>query len=74
METISIRVDAKVAQTFHAMPLDQQRKIEAMLSIRLIEALQTNNVLEQVMRQISKNAQQRGLTPEILADILRDDE
>jgi hypothetical protein len=40
----------------------------------LLEALQTNEPLESFMRRISQNAQQRDLTPEILHDMLNDNE
>lgn len=71
-ETITIRVDARAAQAFNTAPDDKRRKLEALLSLRLLEAVQTTEPLEQLMRRISANAQKRGLTPEILQDILND--
>ena len=73
-ETITIRVDARAAQAFNTASDDQRRKLEAILSLRLLEAVQTSEPLEQFMRRISTNAQQRGLTPEILQDILNETE
>jgi hypothetical protein len=73
-ETITIRVDARAAQAFNTASDDERRKLEALLSLRLLEAMQTTEPLEQLMRRISENAQRRGLTPEILQDILNDAE
>lgn len=73
-ETITIRVDARAAQAFKAAPEAQRQKLEQLLSFRLLEAAQTSESLENLMRRISHNAQDRGLTPEILQEILRDDE
>lgn len=73
-ETITIRVDARAAQAFKAAPEAQRQKFEQLLSLRLFEASQTSESLETLMRRISQNAQHRGLTPEILHDILNDDE
>jgi hypothetical protein len=73
-ETITIRVDARAAEAFNTASDDERRKLEALLSLRLLEVVQTTEPLEQLMRRISANAQQRGLTPEILQDILNDAE
>jgi hypothetical protein len=73
-ETITIRVDARAAQAFNTASDEERRKLEALLSLRLLEAAQTAEPLEQLMRRISANAQQRGLTPEILQDILNEAE
>ena len=71
-EIITIRVDARAAQVFKTASDDERRKLEALLSLRLLEATQTTESLEHLMRRISENAQRRGLTPEILQDILND--
>ena len=73
-ETISIRVDVRAAQAFNTASDEERRKLEALVSLRLLEATQTTEPLEQLMRRISQNAQQRGLTPDILQDILHESE
>jgi hypothetical protein len=73
-ETITIRVDARAAQAFKTASDEDRRKLEALLSLRLLEAAQTTEPLEQLMRRISVHAQQRGLTPDILQDILDESE
>jgi hypothetical protein len=75
METknITIRINAEVARIFEAASEEQQRKLEALLSLRLSDATRSKRSLEQVMNNISQNAQARGLTPDILDVILPDD-
>jgi hypothetical protein len=73
-ETITIRVDVRAAQAFNTASDEERRKLEALVSLRLLEAAQTTEPLEQLMRRISHNAQQRGLTPDILQDILNESE
>lgn len=72
-KTISIRVNADVARLFEAASEEQQRKLEALLSLKLSDATRSKRPLETVMDEISQNAQARGLTPEILDSILNDD-
>ena len=73
-EAITIRVDPQAARAFNAAPEAQRQKLEQLLSFRLLEAAQTPESLDVLMRRISHQAQQRGLTPAILHDILNDDE
>jgi hypothetical protein len=72
-ETITIRVAPDAARVFNTVPEDQQRKLEALLSLRLIEVAQQDEALEVVIRDISRKVQARGLTPEILESILKDE-
>ena len=67
---ITIQVDPQVARAFNAVPLEEKRKLEALVSLRLLEATRTPDSLQQVMREISRAAQARGLTPEMLKAIL----
>ncbi|PDW03927.1 hypothetical protein [Candidatus Viridilinea mediisalina] len=73
-ETITIRVDVRAAQAFKTASNEERQKLEALLSLRLLEAAQSTESLEQLMRRISHNAQQRGLTPELLEAILHESE
>ena len=73
-ETITIEVDPRAAQAYNALSDEDRRKLGALLSLRVLEATQTTEALEAFMRRVSQNARQRGLTPEIFADILNDDE
>lgn len=69
-ETITLEVDAEAARAFNAVSAEDQRRLAALISLRLIEATKTTDSLEQVMREISRKAQERGLTPEILRLLL----
>ena len=69
-KTIAIRVNAEVAKIFEATSEEQRRKLEALLSLKLSDAIRRKRPLEEVMSEMSRNAQARGLTPEILDSIL----
>lgn len=69
-EPITIRVDPEAARVFKEAPPEEQRKLEALLSLRLIEATQSTMSLRELMLTISQRAQERGLTPEQLQEIL----
>lgn len=69
---ITIRVNAEVARIFETVSEEQRRKMEALLSLRLSELTRSKRTLEEVMSEISQNAQARGLTPEILDAILNE--
>jgi len=74
VEEITIRVDAEAAQGYRAASDQERRKLDLLLSLRLQDALRhQGGTLEQLMRDISRKAQERGLTPEILESILHGD-
>ncbi|MEI7772205.1 MAG: hypothetical protein WCI67_19590 [Chloroflexales bacterium] len=69
-DTITIRVDLRAAQLFKAAPPAQQQKLTLLLNQWLIEALDTSETLEELMERVSRTAQAKGMTPEVLQDIL----
>jgi hypothetical protein len=69
-KTIMIRVNAEVARIFEAASEEQRHKLKALLSLKLGDATRSKRPLEEIMDEISQNAQARGLTPEILDSIL----
>ncbi|MDB9516871.1 hypothetical protein PN466_07915 [Roseofilum reptotaenium CS-1145] len=71
-QPIVIRVNAEVARIFEADSEQERRKFEALLSIKLSDVTRQKRPLEEVMSEIIRNAQARGLTPEILDSILSD--
>jgi hypothetical protein len=71
-EEITIRVDAQAAKTYRAATEQERRKLDLLLSLRLQDALSATGSLQDVMRDISRKAQERGLTPEILESILNE--
>lgn len=71
-EPITIHVDSQAAGVYRAASEEDRQKLDLLLAMRLREATGPGRSLEQTMRQISREAQQRGLTPEILDDLLDD--
>lgn len=69
IEPITIHVSLEAAQAFKTALPEEQRKIETLLSLRLLEAMRTTDSLKTVMSDISRKAQERGLTPEIFESI-----
>ncbi len=70
---ISIRVSDQAAEAYRAASSAERRKLDALLSMRLMETVRSERSLEEVMREMSRRAQERGLTPEKLQEILNDD-
>ena len=72
-EEITIRVDRAAALAFKSASAEERRKLEVILSIRLQEAFYPDTSLQEVMDDMSREAQARGLTPEILQSLLNDE-
>ncbi len=62
MKTIQIRVSEAVAKRFEAASEEEQRKIEALLSLQLGELTEPERSLEEVMDFMSEYAQSQDLT------------
>jgi hypothetical protein len=71
-EEITIRVDPVAAEAYRAASEQERRKFDLLLSLRLHDALRPGGSLKELMRDISRKAQERGLTPEILESILHE--
>lgn len=71
-EEITIRVDPEAAQAYRAASDEERRKLDLLLSLRLHDALRPGRSLKELMGDISRKAQERGLTPEILESILHE--
>ncbi len=69
-DEITICVDAEAAIAYRAASEEDRRKLDALLSLRLSDATRPGGSLKHVMRRISQEAQQRGLTPQVLNSIL----
>ncbi len=68
---INIQLDEDAAQIYNRASEEKREKIRLLFSLWLREFEDTT--LRSVMDQISDNAEQRGLTPEILESLLNDD-
>ncbi|MBI2332175.1 MAG: hypothetical protein HYU84_08465 [Chloroflexi bacterium] len=71
-ETITIQVTPEVAKAFRSASESERKKMELLLNLRLLEVTRTRKPLEQVMREVSRSAKERGLTEKILQDLFRD--
>lgn len=73
MATIIIEVDQEIKTAFEQAQPEIQKQLSNIIQLFLRDNLH-NKSLTEVMAKISDKAQQRGLTPEILQDILADNE
>jgi hypothetical protein len=71
-EEITIRVDPESARAYRQASEQERRKLDLLLTLRLHEALQSNGSLQELMRDISREAKASGLTPEVLDSILHE--
>lgn len=63
METriIAVRVDAETADAYEASSEVDRRKIDLLINLKLKEVVKKVRPLEEVMQEISRKAQDRGL-------------
>ena len=73
-EDIIIEVDEAAARAFAQASPEEQQKLQLLLSLRLQELTSLpDKSLQTVMDEIGRAAEARGLTPEILGTLLRDE-
>jgi hypothetical protein len=74
METkaLTIRVSPEAAAAYQTASAEQQRKLDALLSLKLTEVTRAKRPLEVILSEMSRKAQERGLTPEVLESILNE--
>jgi hypothetical protein len=70
---ITIPLDAEAAEIYAQYPSEVQKKVRLLVSLWLRDFVFSERPLQAVMDEISKNAQSRGLTPEILESLLHAD-
>lgn len=72
--TISLEVDAETARAFSLASVEEQRKMQLLLGIRLRElTARPARPLREVMDEIGQHAEGCGLTPEVLESLLHDE-
>lgn len=69
---ITIQVDPETADAYRAASPDERDKIDTLLTLKLREAVRSQESLQHLMDEIGREAQARGLTPGILASILNE--
>ena len=65
-------VNLEVAAAHRAASTVDRRKLDLLINLRLRDATCTGRSLQEVMREVSRNAQRRGLTPVMLQAILHE--
>ena len=72
-EQITVSVDPDVAKLYRSASDNERRKLDMLVNLRLRDATESGKSLRDTMLEVSRNAQRRGLTPEILQSILADE-
>jgi hypothetical protein len=71
---IPIPVDLETARVYHEASPEDQKKIQLLLRLRLRELAELpSGSLGDIMDEIGAKAEARGLTPQILESLLRDE-
>lgn len=72
-ESISITVDSEAARSFCQAPPEERRRMEILLDLRLRELIaKDSRSLKEIMDEIGEQAEAKGLTPDIVESMLRD--
>lgn len=71
-EEITIRVDSEAARAYKSASEEDRGKLDLLLSLRLHDAMNPSGSLQELMRDVSRKAQKRGVTPAILEEIVND--
>ena len=71
--TITVTVDSEVAEKYRSASKSERLKLDWLLSLHLRNLMGPRRPLEETMQELSRQAQERGLTPEILQSILDDE-
>ena len=72
--TISIPLEGKAAEAYRLAPLEKREWLEALVNLLVREfAKYSPQSLLTVMNEMSREAQAKGLTPEILESLLADE-
>ena len=69
-ETITVTVDSEVAEKYRSASDMDRRRMDFLINSHLRRMMGPRRPLEEIMRDLSREAQENGLTPEILQSIL----
>ena len=72
LQAITIPVDLDIQQAFEQASEEELQELQVLVSLFFKEGWAKKNIVE-VMQEIGSRAQGRGLTPEILDEILQDE-
>jgi hypothetical protein len=70
---ITINVDKQTANLYKTIPKENQEKVQLLFSFLLKEFIESDsNSLKKLMDDMSDEARAKGMTPEILEEILNE--
>ena len=69
-DQITVAVDPEVAEVCRSASDDERRKLDLLVNLCLREVTESGRSLHTILWEISRDAQRRGLTSEILQSIL----
>lgn len=72
-EEITLRVSPEAAQAFRQASPEQQLRLETLVSLQLLGKLRSSRSLDEIIDDLSRQAQENGLTPQLLEELLRDE-
>ncbi len=73
-ETITLQVESDAARVYNDAPPTDKQKLQALFGSWLKQYAEGDaDSLKRTMDEISRNAQSKGLTPEILESLLADE-
>ena len=71
-ETITIPLDPEALKIYQAAPAEDKKKMQALVSLWLRDlAIREPSTLSEIMNDLSRKAQARGLTPDLLESLLK---
>ena len=72
MKTVTVRIplESETARIYTEATAETQKKLRLLLGLWLREFAISPRSLQSIMDEISQKAQERGLTPEVLASLL----
>ena len=70
VEQIMVSVDSDVATAYRAATQSERQELDLLVNLHLREVTLSRQSIKEIAAEISQKAQQRGLTPEILKNIL----
>jgi hypothetical protein len=71
-EEITLRVSQEAARAFERATPAERLRLEALVSLQLLGRLPLRNSLDESIERLSQEAQRRGLTPDVLEELLRE--
>jgi hypothetical protein len=70
---ITIEVDEETARAYQAASEEDRRKMDSLLGLKLRSLTRSQTSLRAYMDEISRRAEERGLTPDKLEALLNDE-